>query len=50
MSLTCVLTEEAKAEIKKTLNSRNFYVGMDGKMTFSANSDVIELVLKNMTM
>jgi hypothetical protein len=49
MSFTCVMTEDAKAEIKKTLNSQNYYVGVNAKMAFSANTDIIELVLANMT-
>jgi hypothetical protein len=43
------MTEDAKAEIKKTLNSQNYYVGVNAKMAFSANTDIIELVLANMT-
>lgn len=49
MSATAVWSEESKAEIKKTLNSRNYYVGVNGKMSFSASNDVTDLVLKCMT-
>lgn len=49
MSLICVLTEEAKAEVKKKLNSRDYYVGVNGKMSFSASNDIVDLVLANMT-
>lgn len=49
VSFTCVMTEDAKAEIKKTLNSKDYYVGINNKMSFSANTDIIELVLGNMT-
>lgn len=49
VSFTCVLTEEAKEEVKKTLNSRNYYVGVNGKMSFSASNDVVDLVLASMT-
>lgn len=49
MSFTCVMTEDAKNEIKKTLNSKNYYVGVNSKMSFSASTDIIELVLANMT-
>jgi hypothetical protein len=43
------MTEDAKDEIKKTLNSKDYYVGINSRMSFSANTDVIELVLGNMT-
>ena len=46
---TAVLTEDAKEEVKKLLNSRNYYVGVDGRMAFSGNNDVIDLVLSCMT-
>lgn len=49
VSFTCVMTEDAKAEVKKTLNSKDYYVGINNKMSFSANTDIIELVLGNMT-
>jgi hypothetical protein len=48
-SLTALLTDDAKEEIKTVLNSRNYYVGVNGKMAFSANNDVISLVLANVT-
>lgn len=48
-SATAVLSEESKLEIKTLLNSRNYYVGINGKMNFSASSDIINLTLKSMT-
>lgn len=49
MSATAVWTDESKAEVHKLLNSRNYYVGINGKMSFSADNDVISLVLASMT-
>lgn len=48
-SLTCVITDDAVDEIKKFLRSRNYYVGINGSMAFSADEDVISLILKNIT-
>jgi hypothetical protein len=48
-AFNCVVTEEAKANAKRLLNSRNYYVGVDGRMSFSAETDVIELVLSSIT-
>lgn len=48
-SATAVLSEDGKEEVRRTLNSRNYYVGVNGKMNFSASSDVINLTLKSMT-
>lgn len=41
------MTEESKVEIKKLLGSRNYYVGIDGRMSFSASNDVVNLILNN---
>lgn len=49
MSYTAVLTEEAKEEIHDLLSSRRFYVGVNGKFTFSAGTDIIDLTLASMT-
>ena len=48
-SFTCLLTDDAKEEINKLLNSRRFYVGVDGKMAFSASTPITNLVLASMT-
>jgi len=48
-SATALLTEDSKQEIKAMINSRNFYVAVNGRMAFSANDDIIELTLSNMT-
>lgn len=48
LSFTCLLAEDSKKEIADKLNSRDYYVGVNGKMFFSANTDIIELVLANM--
>lgn len=44
-----VYTDEAKAEIRKKLNSRNFYVGVDNKIHFSARIDTVNDVLSSLT-
>ena len=38
-----------KEEIKKTLASARYYVGINKKMAFSASDDIIDLTLANMT-
>ena len=49
LSFTCLLSEEAKEEVKTKLDSRDFYVGVDNRMFFSADTDIISLALANMT-
>lgn len=48
-SFTCVLTDESISEIEDLLNSKDFYVGVNGKITFSASNDVSDLVFAEMT-
>jgi hypothetical protein len=48
-SFNVVYTDDAKKEIKQLLESRHYYVGVDGRMNFSADTDVISLVLASMT-
>lgn len=48
-SATAVWTDEAKAEISKVLNSRDYYVAITGKMAFSAGNDLTDLTLASMT-
>lgn len=42
-------SDEAKKEVADLLASRHFYVGVDGRMNFSADTDVISLVLASIT-
>lgn len=49
VSLNCVFTEEAQAEVKRLLNSRSYYVGVNGKMNFSSKTDTLTYVLSSMT-
>ncbi len=49
MSLNIVMTDEAQEEINKYLKSRDYYVGVSGKMNFSADVDIIKYVLGNIT-
>lgn len=46
---TVVYSNDSIDEIKQKLNSRNFYVGTDGKINFSTSTDTIGFVLANMT-
>lgn len=48
-SATAVWTDESRAEIKKTLASRNYYVAVSGEMAFGASNDVLDLTLSSMT-
>lgn len=48
-NLTALMTEDAKEEIKKTLASARYYVGINKRMTFSASDEIIDLTLANMT-
>lgn len=36
-------------EVNKYLASKRYYVGVDGKFSFSANTATVEYVLRNMT-
>lgn len=49
MSHYCVMTEEAKKEVKEMLSSKDYYLTIDGKMAFSQNNDYVALALKYMT-
>ena len=49
MSGNIVYTEEAIAEVKKAMASRKYYVGPNGKMYYSADTDIISYVLKSIT-
>ena len=49
MSLTAVLTDEGRAEIAELLHSSRYYVGMDGKMVFSASTPISDNVLLELT-
>lgn len=48
-SFICVLSDDSRKEIKDLLNSRKFYVGVDGKMAFSASTPITNLILASMT-
>lgn len=49
LSNNIVYSQEAVTEVKKLLGSRKFYIGQDGKFSFSSSYDTIDFVLKNMT-
>lgn len=44
-----VYSDEAIEEVNKFLASKKYYIGTDGKITYSANTDTISYILKNMT-
>lgn len=48
-SYSALFTTEAREEVTKVLNSKDYYVGVNGKMAFSCSNDVIDLVLANIT-
>lgn len=48
-SLNVVYTQEAKDEVAKVLASKSYYVGVNGKMNFSAGNDTINYTLASMT-
>lgn len=49
MSYTALMTEDAKDEIAALLASRDYYVGISGKMAFSLSTDIVNLTLANLT-
>lgn len=48
-SANIVFSDEAKAEVKKLLNSKKYYLDTNGGMPFSANTDTIDYVLASIT-
>lgn len=48
-SWTALITEEAQTEIKNKLNSPDYYVDANGKMYFSAETDILNYVLGYLT-
>jgi hypothetical protein len=44
-----VYSDEAVAEVKNFLNSKRYYIGTNGKITYSSNTDTVAYVLRNMT-
>lgn len=49
VSFTCVITEEAKEEVKKKLSSKEYYVDVNNSMYFGGETDVSTLVLGTLT-
>lgn len=49
VSFTCVLSEEAKSEIKSKLNSREYYVDVNNELYFSGETDVSQITLSTLT-
>ncbi len=48
-SVTTVLSEEAKNEVKKKLGSADYYVDINKAMYFSGETDITNLVLGTLT-
>jgi len=48
-SFNIVYSDEAIKEVNDYLNSKKYYLGTDGRISFSANTDTVGYVLKNMT-
>ena len=48
-SATAVLTDDGIEEIKHLLSNKDYYVGVTGKMTASASTDIANLVFLEMT-
>ncbi len=49
MALVVCYSREAREEIHKLLNSRNYYVGTDGRISFSLETDTVRYLMKTMT-
>jgi hypothetical protein len=49
MALVVCYSQESRQEIKKLLNSRNYYVGTDGRISFSIETDTVRYLMKTMT-
>ena len=47
-SFIAFYVDESLAEFKKKMQSRDFYVAVDGSMAFSSSNDILDLVLGNM--
>lgn len=48
-SLITLITDEAKAEIKKKLQSKSYFVAPDNSIAFSISDDIIDLTLRCIT-
>lgn len=49
MALVVCYSRESREEIRKLLNSRNYYVGTDGRISFSLETDTVLYLMKTMT-
>ena len=49
VSLNVVYTEDSIKEVNDLLNSNKYYLSPEGSIAYSADDDVISLVLKHMT-
>ena len=49
MSFTPIMTDDGIEEVRSLLNNKNYYVGVNGKMAFSASNDVSDLVFAELS-
>lgn len=49
MSCTALLSDDSISEVKALLGSRNYYVGVNGKVTFSCATDISNLIFSEMS-
>ena len=43
------MTDEAIEEVADLLSSKDYYVGVNGRITFSSSNDISDLVFSEMT-
>lgn len=49
MSLVCVQSDEAIEEVKRTLNSKSYYLNNENKIIFSNSTDILDAALSFLT-
>lgn len=49
MNFIVLMTDDAVEEIKKLLDSANYYVNLSGMATYSFNNDISSLVFKELS-
>lgn len=49
LSLTALVSDEAKAEVTKYLNSKHAYYNPDGTLKYGVNNHIVKLVLYSFT-
>lgn len=49
MSMILLFLEESKTTVKRSLASKNFYVGTDGRISYSVQTDTVKFLMKSLT-